>query len=301
MVRQALKQHFVTGDRFVTTMASLSMVDIGASAAQQAGEEVARRGAVLMAAASQAASAKIGMGNRHSIIAAEAQNAVIAAYTRRYTRNSYRVGDPKRLSGKMMEALTDRSLMISQRDGILMFNEAMLDQKAAHWYRLNFGAQPAGRRKVSKTYKINFEGADLGNLSLRKNRASGRFSLPAGVFISGGKVVAHEKGRRGTDDFYTFGAFYGALGGSGGLDAKKLHKGGLTVGKTKAGRVGFKMETPKDIPTRGIVGGLFFDAGVKVVAKQLPILYSTLLDEWIEKAQTKGKGPVAKVFGITPR
>lgn len=297
ILRDALIQNFNEGSRFVNVMSSLSMADIGAAASQQAGEVVAQRGALLFAAVAEAASRKVGMANRHSVIAREAQSAVIAAYERRFTNNvgSYRQGDPKRLSGQMLKALRDPSLMIAQRDGILMFNEAVLDEKAAHWYRLNFGAQPRGRQKISKTYKLDFEGATVGEISLKHRRPSGRFSMPAGVFISpGGEIVGHDVNRRGWDKFYTIGAFYRNIGGKGAvLDVSKL---GARPKETKAGRRGLALNTPKDIPTQGIVGGLFFDAGVKVVAKQLPILYSTLLDEWSEEASSVGTGPVAKVL-----
>lgn len=232
------------------------------------------------------------MANRHAVIASEAQSAVSAAFSRRYTRPSYRQNDPSRLSGKMDEALNDPSLVIAQRDGIFLFNQAILDQKAAHWYRLNFGAQPAGRQKISKTYKLAFEGATLGELSLKNNRPSGRFSLPPGVFLSRGQITPHDPSRRGSDQFYTLGAFYRSVINRD-LDASKI---GARFRTAKSGRKGFALKAPKDVPTRGIVGGLFFDAGIKVVANKLPLLYSTLLDEWVTESEEKGTGPVAKVL-----
>lgn len=293
IARQALIQSFGESARFVSTLSSLSMRDIGAAVAQQAAGAVAERGALLFAAAGEAATRKVGMANKHGLIAQEAQTAVYGAYSRRYTRPSYRQNDPSRLSGKMEEALQDKSLIIAQRDGLLMFNRSILDQKAAHWYRLNFGAQPAGRQKISKSYKLMFEGTNLGELSLKNNRASGRFSMPAGVFLDpGGKVVSHDEFRRGIDQFYTLGAFYRSLIDRS-VDANKI---GLRPKETKAGRRGFDVRAPREVPTRGIVGGLFFDAGLKVVANKLPVLYSTLLDEWIAESEQKGTGPVAKVL-----
>lgn len=278
IIRGGLVIQGAEGQRFVTTLSSLTMRDIGRSAVAQAGGEVARYGALLMATAANAASRGKGLSNRHSLIAAEAQQAVIAAFTRKYTRRSYRTSDPQRLSGKMSEALRSRNLMRAGRDGILMFNEAILDEKAAHWYRLNFGASPRGGVKHPQQFKLKFKGTNVGTLSLKHNRPSKPFSIPRGVFLSGGDVVPADANRKGLDQFYTIRSFIKNIGeGSGG-----------------------KVSIPKRIPTRGIVGGHFFDAGVRVVAKKLPLLYETLLDEWIGEAREKGTGPVAKVFAITP-
>lgn len=258
--------------------------------------------ALFIRAMANSASRKQGLARIHEGIAREAQSAVITAFEGKFGggANSYRAGQ-NRLSGKMSPTLRRSDLILATRDGIQYMNRAALDQGAAHWYRLNFGAMPAGRQRLAAPFPVKFDGQVVGTLTLRNNRASRGFDLPRGIWLSGSRPVPHDPARRGKDQFYTVKWFYaGPLASAARGVGRDAFTGGLTDlrkserqrTKRDPGRTPFK----DAVNTRGIRGAHFFDAGVEVIADRLPIAYGGLLLTWQKESSVSGTGPVARVI-----
>jgi len=266
---------------------------------------------LFLAAMAESSNRKQGLARIHEVVASKALAAVQQAYDSRFPGdNRYRAGQ-NRESGKLGPALRNPNLVRAQKDGILFMNRQVLDSQAKHWYRLNFGAQPAGRQRRPGQFPISFDGQSLGSIGL-DDRPSGRFSLPTGIWLAGGSnPVPHNgargrsegsRGRTSSDQFYTVKWFFqraAAVRGEGDASFKKFASSltGMAADRRKRGvRSGGRIPFTKRVETKGIRGAHFFDAGVRVIATQLPLEYSSLLIKWQSEASRSGTGPVAKVI-----
>lgn len=283
----------VTGQN-VSFTAGFIGTDIARNAISDAPAATMENLALFIQAMSESASRKQGLARIHEDIARDAQHAVINAFEARFGgADHYRAGQ-NRLSGKLSPTLRRSDLILATRDGIQYMNRAALDRGAAHWYRLNFGAQPAGRQRDAAPYTIRFDGQSLGVLSLAANRPSRSFKIPRGIWLAGSRPVA--PGGRGTAQFYTVKWFYQNVNTFSPKTFKEgfteLAEGSRKRAKRNIGTVPWM--NPK--VTRGIRGAHFFDAGVKVIARELPLQYSGLLLAWQKESSVSGTGPVAKVI-----
>ena len=289
---------FTTG--FIST-------DIAADAMLGAGEAASRSLALFIASMGQAASRKAGLTQIHQEMAERAHTAVNQAYQSRFgDTDRYRVG-MNREAGKLGPALARRNWIAATRDGVLFMDRTYLDATAKHWYRLNFGAQPAGKARSAGTFPIKFAGQSAGGLSLKKNRASRRFMIPKGVWLKAGGVVGPDSARSRTegyrgrfqgDQFYPAKMYFDfvadvvSTGGSAAGTLGKSLKARHSETRGKSGRLAINRASM----TKGIRGAHFFDAGVKSLARDMGPAYEGLLEKWSDEAETTGTGPVAKVI-----
>lgn len=295
------------GGQNVQFTAGFVCSDIAADAMVGAPEAVAQQLALIVSSMGQAANRKVGLTRIHQEMAERAHAAVNRAYQSRFgDSDRYRVG-MNREAGKLGPALAKRNWLAATRDGVLFMDKTYLDSAAKHWYRLNFGAQPAGKSRSAATFPIKFGGQSLGGLSLRNNRASGRFMIPKGVWIKGGGVVGPDAGRSRTegyrgrnqgDQFYPAKMYFdfvasavqtgGDAAATLGTSLKKRYK----ETRGKSGRLAINRASV----TKGIRGAHFFDAGVKSLANDMGPAYEGLLEKWKDEAAASGTGPVAKVI-----
>lgn len=195
----------------------------------------------------------------HQDVANMVGRSIVQAYTHRRHRRSvesYRINDRQRYAGnKMLRALQDPSNYVGTVEGIELLNRAVLDNQAAQWWRLNFGAGGlGGSTNNPQTFPVSWSGLLLFSIGFT-GETSSSFRLPKGVFIGGeGGRARHGENPAGTDRFY----FIGGSAPPGGFGP-----GGI----------------PRSRPTRGIAANNFLDAGARRLAVELPRAYLGMYDQ----------------------
>jgi hypothetical protein len=185
-------------------------------------------------------------------LAEGAKSAVVKSYDNLIGNRphpSYRGGD--RLSGRMSTALKSGGWIRGTESGINYIDRDFLDGEAAHWHRLAFGAAPSGVPVVS-TMEVFF-GSDSARVTAFSASPSGPFTLPkGGTFIDpkSGKTVP--------------------LGGRG----DEFHLG---VPESRHA-------LSKTIPTSGIVGRNFFQAGLDYIGENVEKEYTPIIERAIDLA-----------------
>ena len=124
------------------------------------------------------------------------KNAVTRSYAarKRLSPSGYRPGatkgekgrDARRFSGgALKEALALETNYQSSAVGLSLFDVGALDEKAAQWYRLNFGTAPNAR--VAKEYSVTFgSGVEVLSLFL-EGKPSAAFRIPKGFWTENGE------------------------------------------------------------------------------------------------------------------
>lgn len=206
-------------------------------------------------------------------VANQAQAATLRVYDGKFGgRRPYRQDDTGKWhrysGGKMRAALDSGQLFRARADGIDM-NTAFLDDVAAQWYRLNFGALPKGASTpAAPSVSMTFFGSQtLVGGSLSQYTPSKTFQIPPGIFshsafaTTGGQPIKSVPvGSDRGEPFYPAGA---------GLNNFKR--------RNKTYRINGQMAS-------GIVGGRFLDAGVTEINRVLPIAMEQLISEWTAEA-----------------
>lgn len=229
-----------------------------------------------------------GMAQMHSQVALGARTAVLQSYRDTIRPHvKYRVGSPSRLSGKIERALQRNDLITAARDGIGFINTAVLDATAAHWYRLNYGADPAPQLPA-RAFPLRTSNGTIGALA-DPNRASGPFSLPNGAWLrfpgqgwNPANIVP--PGRPSpVEGFFPLRFRAPITANERDVFAARRRRG--QEGLTGQGGITGRRQT------RGIQGYRFFDAGLDYIAEQLPIRYEETALRWFEEAfQSIGTG-----------
>lgn len=214
------------------------------------------------------------IANIHRNAATQAQAAILSAYRGRNRRNPvqpYRSDAPgkwKRDSnGAMERALNSTDFFKATASGLGFINMDAMDRAARQWYRLNFGAGPAGSTTPRPgAFPLQVLGRNTGlSLSLRGNTPSGAYMIPAGVW----------RPRGGGSEFIPIGY---------------LAEIGRTVGARNSARVASKKRMSVGFP-----GYNFMDAGMDDLAAGLSKGYSLLAQSWFQEAVAANTGPVAFV------
>ena len=121
------------------------------------------------------------------------KDAVVRSYAarKRLGPSGYRPGstgkpDWKRFSGgELKRALKMPDNYQSSAVGISLFNATVLDEKAAQWYRLNFGTAPNSR--VAEQFSVTFgSGVEVLSLFL-EGQPSAAFRIPKGFWTENGE------------------------------------------------------------------------------------------------------------------
>lgn len=195
----------------------------------------------------------------HKRLATGAKNKVVEKYKARPTagRKSYRQKETrdelKRYSGGVMyKALNSPKLIYSDEYGLGMFDVKFLDERARQWYRMNFGAMPAGRAAAGQGSLKMFQQTSSRKLDISKYKPSGPFLVPNSV---NGRGLWSNK----TMPVTNLSALYKAAKAEG----KKGSSGELgTALYVVPGN--FRPSFDK-VLSKGIKGSRFLDAGVKYV------------------------------------
>lgn len=203
------------------------------------------------------------------------QNAVVNAYDemvvgreRAASRTHYRAGatGPNRgrfANGVLRRALNSENFFEAHSDGLRFINTQYLDQRAMHWRRLAFGAEPLGRG-ARESFPVRFGSLVAGALGLDEP-PSPAFDLPPGSFLAGERAVGHATRNRGRHAFYPRG---------------ELPPGTRLRGGQRA--------------TRGIAGRPFLQAGLQTMAETLPRAFEDYYFELFQLAQSR-RGPIGRL------
>lgn len=160
-----------------------------------------------------------------------------------------------RNAGHLGRVIRRRDLVRASSDGIAFINESALRTEASHWLRLNFGAGEAAGPQPGPT-PIRLFGEAVLNAQLPFG-AQQAFILPKGFFIQGGQAVFPTASHRG---FGSSAPFYPS-----------------------------RRSPYRPAVTAGIRGRHFMEAGLEAMARQLPIEYTDLINEWIQRGGRKAR------------
>ena len=213
----------------------------------------------------------------HKETALLAQEAVLSAYQASGIGTefpSYRqrdTGKLRRYSGGAMErAMRNKSFIVGDSRSIRFVDQDLMDREAKQWYRLNFGAAPRGSKNPSVGSMRFFGKASSQRAELTGFPPSEAFKIPAraatGFFSSTFSPTSKGKltptsGR---------GAFYIR-----------------TKGQKFTGEVPPKFL--RGIPTNGIEGKRFLDAGARSINENYPRLLTAMIRRWEDTARKSMK------------
>lgn len=246
-----------------------------------------------------------GWSNAVNEVAREAQLAVLYSYRveRRKGAPSYRKGMNRLSGGVLYRAILSPNFYLANKDGLNFINTGMLDAKAKHWARYNYGVEgPANTRGGNKKFPIKFFGRRVGSLSTT-GKPRPQFLIPKGFMLGpDGVPLNYQERKRGRPHaFYTFVRFQQLA--SKAVQARdnpndpskqfKRHRGVLntTASQVKQGVLG-------PLFTRGFEGRRIFDAGVGHIASELPKAFEGLIVvAFRDAASGVQKGPHKGTFG----
>lgn len=248
--RRATQQRMIAeygrkGIKFVTTIA---IQDIVAEAIAQAAITQLSVAKTLGPVVNQEIAASRGLLlQKNTVVAERAQNAIVAKYSSRRTQGGpagYRRNAPGKYQrdagGKLLKALSSPEFMTITADGVLLGNKAWLDSQARQWYRLNYGVKPrAGRRPG--VFNMKFFGG-VTPVSLAANQPNETMLMPAGGFSKDGQFTPVGYARRNGRPY---------------RDANSR-----PIKITTAGG-----------PTKGVSAWNYLDAGLAVLARDLPLAW----------------------------
>lgn len=222
----------------------------------------------------------------HQRVGAAAQRSVIASYGQLVTgqegaasRSHYRAGRSRLADGVMRRALGRGDFFEAGPDGLRFINITMLDDQAAHWHRLAFGAAGRGRGSAVR-YTVT-----LGNVAVAAigydEPPSPSFRMPPGLWITPqGERVAPGANPNGSDLFFPQ------------SERPSGVRGRPSFRNTRQTSQG--PQTFVGAMSRGIVGRDFFAAGVRRIAEEFPrgylAYYEEIFDEWVS-----GRGPLTRI------
>lgn len=243
------------------------------SASGEMGRQLAVFAAAFNSSVRRSRSTKIA--GIHKRAAIQAQAAILSAYKGRNRRNPaqpYRSEAPGKWrrdsNGAMERALASTDFFRATGTQLSFINMDAMDRAARQWYRLNFGAGPAGAATPKPgAFPLQILGRNAGQLSLRGNGPSGAYMIPAGIW----------RPRGAGEEFIPIGY---------------LAEVGRTVGARNSARVATKKRMSIGFP-----GYNFLDAGMDDLAAGLSKGYTLLVQSWFQEAVSANTGPVAFVIG----
>lgn len=197
----------------------------------------------------------------HERVGKMAQRSVLGSYDYQVRRNQssmsrsgyrggYRPAGGRLSGGVLRRALKNPQMVDAGPNHLYFINWNTLDDEAAHWYRLNFGAGARGQTSRQGRYNMLIEGQTiLAGLGLKTGPSRKPVILPPGFFLDAQGQFQHRNSkRRGLDMFVPGG-----------------HRPGVTRGRRFRRTV-----------TAGIEARNYLDAGVRRIALELPRAYDDL-------------------------
>lgn len=227
---------------------------------------------------------KIAQGMRTATVTAYRQNVLAKKIV-----PSYRQGDGRMSGGALLNALNSERMSFGTDRGIEFIDRAYLDDVAAHWYRLNFGALPdagPGALPIPIRFGDNTVTVTLGGgpsrpfmvpdrpgawaywLRGQPRDAGGRFARGQGLHERAGPAGSEARA---------------AFGGNDTRDAM------LFLGNPRFRNI-FAFQA---IPARGIRGRHFLEAGVQHFAERITPAYDDHIRQSLSRAIKKHQGRVS--------
>lgn len=155
---------------------------------------------------------------------------------------------PGRRSGHLGRVIRRADFVTADATGIFLGNENTLNKEAAHWRRLNFGAgEQAGSQPPPQPLRLF--GEAVGTVGLPYG-ASPAFSLPKGFFLDHGIINTPQSSMRGRGSTGPF------------LPSRR--------------------SPYRPAVTEGIRGRHFIEPALEVLARELPLRYADLFNEWVQ-------------------
>lgn len=201
-----------------------------------------------------------GLARVNSFLAGKMHAAVLSAYQENVLAESvgpYRVGDPHRLSGRLLQALESPTMAIGTASGIGFIDDALLDETARHWRRLNFGAGPAEGSLPRPRARVQFGSNQGFSLSL-PDAPRPNFNVP--------------ENPAGVGYFLGNGQFYP----------------GLPIGRDRKSTIVITQRPSR----RGIGARRFLDAGLVALAEGFKPAYNEFIDDASRRATSKERNSV---------
>lgn len=187
----------------------------------------------------------------------------------------YRAGDGRLAGGLVRRVIGDPDFFRATSLGLEWGNKELLDNAAAQWHRLNFGAGGRGGDDGGEEFPVRFGG---GSSALTFNEeASPGFSMPQGVWIDlAGKRVGAGSSANGADQFFP---------------QRRVVRddAGTAIGSINVRPAGILGGSNSVRGTRGIEGKHFMEAGLRTMANLLPVAMQTY-----SATRFKGLSRVAK-------
>lgn len=215
----------------------------------------------------------------HKETALLAQEAVLSAYQASGIGTefpSYRqrdTGKLRRYSGGAMErAMRNKSFIMGDSRSIRFVDQDLMDREAKQWYRLNFGAAPRGSKNPSVGSMRFFGKASSQRAELVGFPPSKGFRLPQGATpaFASSTFSATSRGEFTVSRGKSRGAIYIR-----------------TRGQKFTGKVPPKFL--RGVPTRGIEGKRFLDAGARSINENYPRLLTAMIRRWEDTARKSMK------------
>lgn len=188
------------------------------------------------------------------------------------SRSHYRAGDGRLAGGLVRRVLGDPGFFRATALGLEWGNKELLDNAAAQWHRLNFGAggrADDGGSGGDQEFPVRFGGGSSA-LTFNEEPSPG-FAMPAGVWIDmGGTRVQAGSSARGADQFFP--------------QRRSIHNdAGQKIGSLNVRPAGILGASTQPRETAGIEGKHFMEAGLRRMADILP----PTMEQY---AQTRFKG-----------
>lgn len=239
----------------------------------------------------------------NTIAGQRAQAATVRAFRSRHPATPRAISRSRRryADGALARALGSPGMVLAGWDGVAFVNRAILDISAKQWYRLNFGAGLRGTAETrpSQIFDIEFFQTQVMKVSLRANKPSPTFMIPAGAWFNRGRATLANTGF-GPGINGAFDRFGGAASSLRGRD--EFLAGGinsdLILAASRLMPPGGRFIPSKRQVSLGIRGTNYLDAGVRVLARELSAGWTVLMSEWFIEAAQSGKGPVARTVAL---
>lgn len=206
----------------------------------------------------------------HQQLGEAGQDSVLRSYraTKGRSRPGYRASRDTKwrryAGGRLEAALKDPSFFKADSTGLEFINVGMLDQRAAQWARLNFGAGAEGRGSRS-AQPVRIGTLVVATLGL-ESTARPAFMMPAGYFVGAdGAPVSPSEGRVPGAAFYPY-------------------RTGPYRGRSYETSGGTQQRLP--IISRRLVGfegRQFLDAGIDRIAREMGPAYLNLYETLFER------------------
>lgn len=212
----------------------------------------------------------------HAALGRAGQQSVLSSFDR--TKKAKVPGELNRSSasskyrryagGRLRSALADPSFWSADADGLQFINVALLNQRAAQWARLNFGAGGAGSGS-KPSVNVTLGTLVIATLGLEEPARPG-FRMPVGYWTDAGGTPT---GGRGV-------AFFPYMNGP---HRRGSVGGGRFYIDGEGNRARIPMRASK--ATAGIESRNFLDAGVQRIAREMGPGYQNLYKQLAKNAQ----------------